>query len=343
MARALRLVHRVGYAHELVQLALELGPLLQERARERRVPRARLLDERRADRGGFGTGQVVEHALRHALGDEQLVVVTEARDEPSLLLELPVADRPELLENFYHAQELLPVGAAELLELAPADAETLGDGLELAPLAVTAGGGPPRAAVALDRGERGLGTLRALAVDQLGDRQPLELGGQMAQPSTVHGVPVATLTLTAVTLVSVALAVAPRARSTALAPVAPAVAGHVQRRRRPEDALDHAALYAHGGSVRKERVDEHAVAADGVDPEHHRQSRRPAAPHQDETSRLGLRHRPLPAPAAHAPAGSIPRRPARPAIWVSSLCDSERNPRSVRLVSPCRTTERAGM
>src|SRR2546428_552914 len=45
----------------------------------------------------------------------------------------------------------------------------------------------------------------------------------------------------------------------------------------------------------------------------------------------------------HVPSGSIPRRPARPAIWVSSLCDSARNPRSVRLVSPWRTTDRAGM
>ena len=45
----------------------------------------------------------------------------------------------------------------------------------------------------------------------------------------------------------------------------------------------------------------------------------------------------------HWPSGSMPRRPARPAIWVSSFVDSARKPRSVRLVSPCRTTLRAGM
>src|SRR4030095_1267333 len=45
----------------------------------------------------------------------------------------------------------------------------------------------------------------------------------------------------------------------------------------------------------------------------------------------------------HVPSGSIPRRPARPAICVSSLCESARKPRSVRLVRPWSTTDRAGM
>src|SRR5207248_880615 len=45
----------------------------------------------------------------------------------------------------------------------------------------------------------------------------------------------------------------------------------------------------------------------------------------------------------HWPSGSMPRRPARPAICVSSLWVSERKPRSVRLVTPCSTTARAGM
>src|SRR3972149_759873 len=45
----------------------------------------------------------------------------------------------------------------------------------------------------------------------------------------------------------------------------------------------------------------------------------------------------------HLPSGSIPRRPARPAIWVSSLWVRTRNPRSVRLVIPWSTTLRAGM
>ncbi len=45
----------------------------------------------------------------------------------------------------------------------------------------------------------------------------------------------------------------------------------------------------------------------------------------------------------HLPSGSMPRRPARPAIWVSSLWVRLRKPRSVRLVSDCSTTLLAGM
>ena len=45
----------------------------------------------------------------------------------------------------------------------------------------------------------------------------------------------------------------------------------------------------------------------------------------------------------HLPSGSMPRRPARPAIWVSSLWVRLRKPRSVRLVTPWSTTLRAGM
>ena len=45
----------------------------------------------------------------------------------------------------------------------------------------------------------------------------------------------------------------------------------------------------------------------------------------------------------HLPSGSMPRRPARPAIWVSSLWVRLRKPRSVRLVSDCSTTLFAGM
>ena len=45
----------------------------------------------------------------------------------------------------------------------------------------------------------------------------------------------------------------------------------------------------------------------------------------------------------HLPSGSMPRRPARPAIWVSSLWVRLRKPRSVRLVSDCSITLLAGM
>ena len=45
----------------------------------------------------------------------------------------------------------------------------------------------------------------------------------------------------------------------------------------------------------------------------------------------------------HLPSGSMPRRPARPAIWVSSLWVRFRKPRSVRLVRDWSTTLLAGM
>src|SRR5262249_20704158 len=161
-----------------------------------------------------------------------------------LVLEPAVAHCSELLEGLHHTQELLPVGAAERLELSPPQAQALGDGLELAPLAVAPGGGTPGAAMAFDRRQSRLRTLRALPVDQLGDRQALELGGRVAQPP-----PVTAAAIAPVALVVVAFAAA-------LAPVLPAVARHVQGRRSPEDALDDAALHAHGGAVRQERVDE---------------------------------------------------------------------------------------
>src|SRR5215467_9403528 len=105
--------------------------------------------------------------------------------------------------------------------------------------------------------------------------------------------PVPAAAIAPVALVVVAFAAA-------VAPVLPAVARDVQGWRRPEDALDDAALHAHGGAVRQERVDEHSMAADRVDPEHQRQGRRPTPPHQHEPARLGLGHRALGALAALA-------------------------------------------
>src|SRR5206468_8512491 len=231
--------------------------------------------------GRLGGGAGVEDARRHELGDEELIVVAKAGNEPALRLELPVTHRAELFQDLDHAQELLPVRAAKLFELPPAHAEPLGDGLELPPLPVAAGGGAPRAAVALDRGEHGLGTLGALALDELGHRQTRELGGQVAEAAVVGALPVA-------------------APGRALAPPGRAVARHVERRCRPEDALDHSALHPHGDPVRQERIDEHAATADRVDAEHHREGRRPAAPDQHETPRLRLRDGALstPRPAA---------------------------------------------
>src|SRR5439155_203715 len=124
---------------------------------------------------------VGEDTAEDALGDEQLVVVSEAGDEPSPRLESAVAHGAELLEHLDHVEELLPVRAPELLERAPADAEALRERLELAPLAIAPRLGAPGAPVALDRREHGLGPLRPLTFQELWDGQPRELGGEMAQ------------------------------------------------------------------------------------------------------------------------------------------------------------------
>src|SRR6185503_13675131 len=140
----------------------------------------------------------------HALGDEQLVVVANLGDEPALSLDLLIAHRAELLQDFYDTEEFLPVRTAKRLELSPSNPEALGDGLQLSPLTVAAGGRAPRATVALDRGKCRLGTLGALAVDQLGDRQTLQLDRQVAQPPTVGTAAVAAVAI-------IALLVAPAA------------------------------------------------------------------------------------------------------------------------------------
>src|SRR5439155_701370 len=78
--------------------------------------------------------------------------------------------------------------------------------------------GAPGAPVALDRRERGLGPLRPLTFQELGDGQPRELGGEMAQSAAV----------------------------------ASAVARHGEGRRGPEDPLDDPALRADDGAVGQE-------------------------------------------------------------------------------------------
>src|SRR5207245_567069 len=151
------------------------------------------------------------------------------------------------------------------------DAETLGQRLELAPLALTPRLGAPGTAVALDRGERGLRPLLPLALDQLGDRQSSELDGQWAEPAAVA---------------------APPLRGTI------EVARHVERRCGPEDPLDDPALHAHDGAVGQERVDEHPVATDRVRAEDQRQAGPPLAPDEGEPAGLGLGDAPFaPAPA----------------------------------------------
>ena len=77
---------------------------------------------------------------------------------------LALLHRPEVLEHLDDAEELLPVRAAEGVERLPLLGEPALDALEALPGLVAAALRAPRAAVALDRGERappGPGSARA--------------------------------------------------------------------------------------------------------------------------------------------------------------------------------------
>ena len=271
--RALGLPHGVGGGDEAVEAVLELGPLLEERARDRRLARARLLEQRRAERGGLGQREVVEEPARHRLGEEQLVVVAEARDEPALGLQPAVAHGAELLEHLDHAQELLPVGVTERVEGGAALGQALLQPLEVARRVLAARGRAPRAAVTLDGGYRRLRPLLALARDEVRHRQARELLREVAQPAGL---------------------------------AAPQVARHVQWRRGPEDLLEEPTLQADHRAVRQERVEQRAMAADRVHAQNHREARRALAPHEREPPRLGLRRGAL--AAATALARRLPAR-----------------------------------
>src|SRR5262249_58510886 len=132
-------------------------------------------------------------------------------------------------------------GGAQGLELPAADTEPLGRGLQLAPLAIAAGRGAPGTAMALDRGQRGLRPLRALALHQLGHRETAELGGQVAEPAPL----------------------ASPASGTS------AIARHMERRGRPEDPLDDAALHPHPRAAPPQRATEDAMTAQPVGSPYH--------------------------------------------------------------------------
>ena len=117
----------------------------------------------------------------------------------------------------------------------------------------------PRAAVALDRGERALRAVALLALDQLGHRQARHLLGEPAG------------------------AVLPVAR-------------HVQRRRLPEDALHVAFLHLHGAAVGQQHLDEIAVPPP-VHAHDEAEAGAALAPHQREAPGLRVR-RGAPAPPA---------------------------------------------
>jgi len=122
MAGPLGFVHGVGDPGELVELALELRPLSSRTRAPRRVPdRASSMSiEMIAAR--LGRGHVVEDPCVHALGDQQLVVVAK----PAMSAPSPPAccrARAELLQRLDDPQELLPVGAAQVLQLTAPHAE----------------------------------------------------------------------------------------------------------------------------------------------------------------------------------------------------------------------------
>src|SRR5216683_395890 len=214
--------HGVSHGFQLLELALELWALLQEEARHRRVARAGLLDEARAERGRLGERGVLEDAAVHHLGHEELVVVPESRDELTLGQELAVLHRAEPLEHRHHPAELLPVGVLEGVEHLALLPESSLQRLDALPGMIAAALAAPRTTMALDGGERALRTLAPLALDELGEGEGLEL-----------------------------LAEAP-------GPPLP-VAREMKRRRLPEDLLDVAFLHLDGGAVGQQHGDEHAV------------------------------------------------------------------------------------
>ena len=173
MPSALRGLDGFGHGDELVELAAQLRAGFGGTARRRGLARARLLDERRAQRRRLGRPRVGEEPARHRLGDQQLVVVAKAGDEAALASRPAVAHGAELLEHLDHAQELLPVGAAQATRAPAGAARAARRPLDVAPGWSQRGGRAPGAAVALDGGQRRLRALRALAIDQLGDGRAL--------------------------------------------------------------------------------------------------------------------------------------------------------------------------
>ena len=272
----------------MLELALELGPLpLEERARDRRLARARLLDQRRAEGGRLGQRGVLEDAARH----------TASATSSSLSWRRPAMRRPfgsQLAGRAPRRTARAPRPRAgtpasrrrgSASSLAPALAQPLAQSLDLAPRAVAAGGGAPGAAMTLDRGQRRLGPLRALALDQLGHRQSLELGRPGPERAVV-GSPA-------------------RARSRGTC------SGGVAQKIR----LMHAALQPHHGAVRQQGVD----AARGDHGSRARGGRRPGW----RPPCAG----PAPAgPARPRSASARPRRPPRPVAWRRASTSCARPP-----------------
>src|SRR6266511_6494212 len=220
---ALDLEHGVGHRLQVLELALELGALLEKDARHGRIPRARFLDETRAEGCGLGERRVLENSAVHHLRDKELVVVSEAGDELPFGQELVVLDGAEALEHGHDAAELLPVGVAECFEHLALLPEPAFERLEPLPRMVALALAAPAAAMALDGRELALGSPAPLTFNELRDRESLELLEEGLR-----------------------------------APLP--VARQVQRRRLPEDLLDVPFLHLDGDAVRQEHGCQRAVA-----------------------------------------------------------------------------------
>ena len=105
--------HRLRHPDELLELPPDPGPAAQETARDVRVTRARFLQQRRAHRRRFGQVEIGEQAAQHRLRHQQLVVVAQSGHQPALGLEATLPHGAELLQHLDHAEELLPVRAAQ--------------------------------------------------------------------------------------------------------------------------------------------------------------------------------------------------------------------------------------
>src|SRR5262245_48244860 len=163
--------HRLGRRRQLLELLPDPRVAAQEAPRNMGVAGPRLLEERRAHRCRFRQPEVGQGATPNRLGHQELVLVAQARHQLPLGLEDALTHRPELLEDFHDAQELLPVRPLQGLERVAAPTEAIARLLDLAPRLVAPRGRSPGTAVAFAGGQGRLRPPGPLPIDQVGHRQ----------------------------------------------------------------------------------------------------------------------------------------------------------------------------
>src|SRR5262245_911656 len=265
MVRALRFRDAVRHRSHLLEPPLESGVLSEKVSRHRAVARARLLDQARRERRGLGQRGVVQDAALDDLGDQQLVVVAESGDELSLRPQLALLDGAEPFEHVDDVEELLPVGVLQDLERLALLGEAAFHAFDGLPLLIASRLRAPRATMTLGSGQRALGTVAALSLDQLGDVEARHLLGEPAGASLP-------------------------------------IAWDHERRRLPEHALDVAFLHLDRPAVRQENLHEGAMTT-AVHPTDEPERRAALPTNEREPARLGLDDRAPPAatsPPRHA-------------------------------------------